>query len=124
MAKYKDLPSESEYKQCIIVRGNLELSAGKLCAQVAHASVLSYEESNKRDRERWMHSGGKKVVLQVENEKALLRLKEDASRMRLPNALVVDAGLTEVPPGTVTALGIGPAKSADIDRITGKLDLL
>jgi PTH2 family peptidyl-tRNA hydrolase len=122
--KNKNSVSSHEYKQCIVVRGDLELSTGKLCVQVAHASVLSCEKSNTKDRRRWMDSGGKKVVLQVENEKALLRLKENASRMKLPNALVVDAGLTEVPPGTVTALGIGPAKSGDIDKITGNLGLL
>jgi PTH2 family peptidyl-tRNA hydrolase len=32
--------------------------------------------------------------------------------------------MTEIPPGTVTALGLGPAKSEDLDRITGSLTLL
>ncbi len=39
-------------------------------------------------------------------------------------ALVQDAGMTEVPPGTITALGLGPAKSEDLDKITGDLALL
>ena len=32
--------------------------------------------------------------------------------------------MTEIPPGTITALGLGPAKSEDLDRITGSLSLL
>ena len=32
--------------------------------------------------------------------------------------------MTEIPPGTVTALCLGPARTEDLDRITGDLPLL
>jgi len=38
--------------------------------------------------------------------------------------LVVDAGHTEIPAGTKTVLGIGPAPDNIIDKITGDLPLL
>jgi PTH2 family peptidyl-tRNA hydrolase len=39
------------------------------------------------------------------------------------NEMITDAGLTQVPPGTVTCLGIGPVKASVIDPITGDYPL-
>jgi len=71
-----------------------------------------------------MYEGQKKVAVKVADEKELGELEEAADQLGLPHSLIVDRGLTEVPEGTVTCLGIGPAPAAMIDRITGKLKLL
>jgi len=42
----------------------------------------------------------------------------------LPCAIVEDADLTEIPPGTVTALGIGLARANELDKVTQRLELL
>jgi PTH2 family peptidyl-tRNA hydrolase len=60
----------------------------------------------------------------VANVQALFKLREEADRAGLPCAIVADAGLTEIPPGTITALGIGPAPNKMMDKVTGKLSLL
>ncbi len=112
------------YKQVIVVRGDLKLSPGKLAAQAAHASVNSYKRSSAKAREEWEKEGEKKVVLRVDTPEDLLALYNAARNHKLPAALVKDAGRTELPPGTVTALGIGPAKENEIDKITGKLKML
>ncbi|MHC1579351.1 MAG: peptidyl-tRNA hydrolase Pth2 [Candidatus Alkanophagales archaeon] len=116
--------SEEEYKQCIVVREDLKLSRGKLAAQVAHAAVSSYEEASRRAKRLWLRGGQKKVVLKVRTLDELLELKRRAEALKLPCALIRDAGRTEIPEGTVTALGIGPAKASEIDKVTGKLPLL
>lgn len=110
-----------------MVRQDLKMSKGKTAAQVAHASVSSYlsaARARPKWAEVWLEEGQKKIVLKVPSLGDILALKERADRERIPSSLIQDAGLTELEPGTVTCLGIGPAPSEDIDRITGKLKLL
>lgn len=116
-----------KYKQVIVVRTDLEMSPGKLAAQVAHGSVGAAELTRKKHRRwfyNWLSEGQKKVVLKVGSESELQNLKKKADKLNLPNILVVDAGLTELTPGTVTALGIGPAPNEILDQVTGNLPLL
>lgn len=111
----------------ILVRADLEMTLGKACAQAAHASLGSAEEAVKTRGawyNAWKRGGQKKVVLRVEEEEELLRYYEEAKKAGLPCFLVRDAGLTELPPGTITALGIGPAPAGCVDKITGGLRLL
>ncbi len=115
---------QKEYKQCLVIREDLKLSKGKAAAQAAHASILSYELAAIQDRKKWKEQGQKKVVLKVNSLDELYYIKDGAEKHNLPVAIVEDAGLTEIPPGTVTAIGIGPASSELIDKITQKLELL
>ena len=118
---------EFEYKQVIVFRADLKLSKGKLAAQAGHAAVSAAQETYKRHRswwEAWLFEGQRKVAVKVKDEKELLELEEQAKELGLPNALIVDRGLTEIPPDTVTCLGIGPAPAEKVDRLTGKLPLL
>lgn len=116
--------TQKEYKQCIVLREDLKLSKGKAAVQAAHASILSYERASLHDRKKWREQGQKKVALRVKSLEELYSVRDDAERQDLPYAIVEDAGLTEIPPGTVTALGIGPASADDVDKVTKHLDLL
>jgi PTH2 family peptidyl-tRNA hydrolase len=111
-------------KQAIVVRTDLGMGTGKLAAQVAHASLQAVDDAADSARREWQGSGAKKVVLQTDGEAALFELAESASANGLPHAVVRDAGHTELEPGTVTALGVGPASETAVDGVTGSLSLL
>lgn len=113
-----------EYKQVILVRMDLKLSKGKLAAQVSHASVEALLKSHKDDVDAWRKLGMKKVVLKVADQKELIAFKNKADDAGLVTGLIIDAGHTEIPAGTVTCLGIGPAKEDKIDAVTGSLSML
>ncbi len=112
------------YKQCLIIRNDVKMSCGKRCAQAAHASIGAFENADKTLRKAWQTEGQKKVVLKANDERTLFELKVIAERAGISTSLIQDAGMTEIPPGTITALGLGPAKSEDLDKITGNLSLL
>ncbi len=110
-------------KQAIVARADLGLGTGKLAAQVAHASLSASEDADDGTRSEWKGSGQTKVVLRADGEEALFRLADDAEGRGLPHAVVRDAGRTEVEPGTVTALAVGPGPERDVDGVTGELTL-
>jgi len=111
-------------KQVIVVRSDLKMGKGKLAAQVAHASIASFLKANFLVKRKWLKEGMKKIVLKVNSEKELLEIYEKAKNAKLPCEIIRDAGHTQLEPGTITALGIGPAEDEKIDKITGNLKLL
>jgi PTH2 family peptidyl-tRNA hydrolase len=116
-----------KYKLVVVTRQDLKLSTGKLAVQVAHAAVscaLQAKKFSPDDFKEWFEEGQRKVVVKVPDLRALHELKVEAEAFGLVTSLVQDAGLTEIPAGTVTVLGIGPAREKEVDRITGALSLL
>jgi PTH2 family peptidyl-tRNA hydrolase len=119
--------SEFRYKQVIVFRSDLKLSKGKTGVQAGHAAVSAAEEARRHRKkwfEDWLTEGQRKIAVKVKNEKEMRELEVQSKDLGLPCALIVDRGLTEIPPNTVTCLGIGPAPTEKIDKLTGKLPLL
>ncbi|RLE65844.1 MAG: peptidyl-tRNA hydrolase [Thermoprotei archaeon] len=115
------------FKQSIVIRDDIKMSRGKIAAQAAHAAVTAAELARKNFPEwfkEWFNEGQKKVVLRASSEKELLELYEKAKEKKLPTAIIRDMGLTEIPPGTITAIAIGPAPEKLVDDITKHLPLL
>ena len=83
-----------------VVNPRCPMSSGKVIAQVAHAAVLADEQLTD-----WVPSDAR-AVCPGEAVFAELCERDDLA------AKVVDAGLTEVPPGTVTVLALRPEPRA------------
>jgi len=116
-----------DYKMVVVTRSDLPLSPGKLAVQVAHAAVvcaLATKRKKPKWFQAWQSEGGKKVVVKVESEEDFYGLKKKAEKLDIVAEIITDAGLTEVPPGTRTVLGVGPAPNNLIDQVTGDLPLL
>ncbi|MFW6024744.1 MAG: peptidyl-tRNA hydrolase Pth2 [Candidatus Woesearchaeota archaeon] len=115
------------YKMIVIVRNDLKMPKGKLCAQVSHAVLNSGMKQFKRKKDiftSWENEGSKKVILKVNSLDEILKLKNLMDRENITNALIKDAGKTFFDSPTITVLAVGPQKEDLLDRFFNDLKLL
>lgn len=86
-----------------IINPALEMSAGKAMAQIAHAATMSAATGTVED---WVAAGCPGRVFTPATPGLFDALCASGGAL---SAKVEDAGLTEVPPGTITVLAIPPA---------------
>lgn len=137
----------SDVKQVIVVRKDLKMPVGKIAAQVAHASmgavkglmtvsVVNDADGNPSVKSwrltcakfsvlwKWWEGEFTKVVLECNSLEELIELEKAAVEQNLPVCLITDSGHTVFNgQPTTTCLAIGPYKSEDINKLTGKLKL-
>lgn len=113
-------------KMVIAVRKDIDFGKGKMAAQVAHAAVtcaLKSEKDDKKVFKEWIRTGQRKIVVKILDLDTLYSLKAMAESAGITTSLITDAGLTQIAPGTVTCLGLGPAEEDILDPITGNFKL-
>lgn len=117
----------NRFKMTIAVRKDLNMSTGKIAAQVGHGVLDCYKNALKLVPDYvkiWENNSGcAKIVLQVNSLKEVQEIRDIAIKEGVPYSIIADAGRTEVEPGTITVIAFGPGPSNLIDKITGKLDL-
>lgn len=117
-----------EVRLAICIRKDLKMTKGKTVAQSCHATLACFRSLNNslngpKLLERWLARGQAKITLQIENEEHLQELWFKAKELGVMACPIRDAGRTQVEPGTVTVIGIGPAPKSVLDQITGGLKL-
>lgn len=132
-------------KQVIVVRKDLNMRKGKMCAQVAHASLkvwfdkmlkgvdmnenlVSYTvppEKLTPEMIEWKEGIFTKIVVGCNSETELLMVQKHCIDLEVPYALIEDVGNTEFHGvKTTTCIAVGPADSKTVDCITGGFKLL
>ena len=120
---------DKNMKMTVCVRKDIAMSVGKIASQVAHACLqlatnLENNSSRKQLVKQWQEESNEKiVVLECSSLESMLSLQSKASELGVPFAPIADAGRTEVTPGTITCIAIGPNYEHIIDKITGHLKL-
>lgn len=116
-------------KMVIAVRSDIRMGKGKIGAQCAHAALECCRQTLSNEKKQqmfqsWLQIGQPKIVVAIPNEEELLILADKAKHAGLIIAIIKDAGRTQLKPGTITVLGIGPGSNEVIDSLTSKLKLL
>lgn len=132
--------SQEESKQYLIFNRSLNMPAGKLAAQLSHASVgcvlqlfqkseypnsVVIGNSFYKDSAayKWLFNKFTKVVLYVKSEESLLNVYNKAKDDNFNTVLIKDEGRTVFNEPTYTCVGIGPVYPSEVKHIVGKLQL-
>jgi len=134
----------------IVARADLNMRKGKLGSQIGHAVQKVFFDRMKYEYERcdndiysqvfrtyftkemlkWLtwkegQEGFTKIVLGCDSEEELLKIKRLADEAMIPNAIILDNGVTEFHGvKTYTCIALGPDDVEKIDKITGGYKLL
>ena len=119
--------SAEECKMVLVVRTDLGMQKGKIAAQCGHATLGAYKKAVNSESpylDAWESRGQAKVALKVDSREEMYQLREKADQRQVTNAVIRDAGRTQIAAGSETVLAVGPAPKSIIDEITGHLKLL
>ncbi len=109
-----------------VIREDLNMSPGKLSAQAGHAFLDSYletEKINPKRAEEYRNDGhGTKVTLVAPTQDAILLANDLCDYEGIPHRLIIDSGHI-MPPHfdgnpIITALGIGPCRKDEVQKVT------
>jgi PTH2 family peptidyl-tRNA hydrolase len=104
-------------KQVILMRTDLGMSKGKMCAQAAHAAVEVARRMS--PNHPWYFEGMAKVVVKIKDLEDLMKYLDMAREKNMMYGSIVDKTLQQMTCGI-----IGPEDEKAIDEITGDLPLL
>lgn len=121
-----------ECKLVLVVRTDLGMTKGKIAAQCSHATLACYKTLSRKAPnspegqllKRWERNGQAKIAVQIKSQDEMMVLMGKARSLGLTAEVIQDAGRTQIEPGSLTVMGVGPAPKSLVDQVTGGLKLL
>ena len=119
-------PPDSRRVIYLLVRTDLKMGAGKIAAQCGHAIQALTRRLSERQYQTYCQDNSTKICLKVPDLATLEKIAQAVQEEdpEIPLFQVRDAGHTQVPPDTVTCLGIGPVPREQLAHLLGTLKLL
>lgn len=112
------MKNPDELVQYYIINKDLNMSVGKVATQVAHvATDIAVYECDDNKFYHWHKDGQKKIILKAK-ESILRELVEKGFDY------ITDFGLTEIPEGSLTCVGLGVMTRAEAEPYIKRLQLL
>lgn len=123
-----------------LVVHEIGMSAGKIAAQAGHAvhmCNIKHREFSKENAKLpfpevedklktwdvWENNSFRKVTLTA-NDNKWAKLKEKLKELKIEHVLVIDSGLTEIPYGSETVIGVWPMHKSAAPQVIKKLQTL
>ena len=106
-----------------------------MAAQASHATLACYKEltcaaqrnpgsAEARLLRQWERGGQKKIAVQIKSQDEMMELMGVARSLGVTAEVIADAGRTQIDAGSLTVLGVGPARESLVNQVTGHLKLL
>jgi peptidyl-tRNA hydrolase len=91
----------------IFVNKGLGMSTGKAAAQASHAAVEAYRLSKPALVEHWYKGNHyTKLVMEAQDAEQMRVIERYINDRGFKTSLIIDEGLTEIEPHSITALGV------------------
>lgn len=113
---------DEELIEYFVVNSDLSMSAGKMSAQVAHVATIIAIKHGVPDRPDfqsfwdWYYTDQKKIILRGKQKDLEKLVEKGFDHIR-------DNGLTEIPKGSLTCVGLPPMTRAEAQKHIKRLQL-
>ncbi|KAG5176112.1 peptidyl-tRNA hydrolase PTH2-domain-containing protein [Tribonema minus] len=118
---------DGPFKLVLVVNSELKMGKGKVAAQCCHATLGCYKTARRHAPncvKSWEYLAQAKICVKCPEESEMWQIREKAEAAGLVTYMVADAGRTQIPSGSRTVLGIGPAPETAFLGITDHLKLM
>ena len=107
------------YKCVMVVRGDLDMSKGKIVSQCIHGITEALHHSTREKVDAWQYEGEAVIIVKVKSLDELVKVRDHARSKGIFAHIVHDNTL-----GTGTICVVGPDIGDKVDKITSQLKLL